>query len=341
MSKLRSSRIAVAWLAACALAVGLSGAAAAAPAGGDLSGEVNVSGSSTVEPITALVAELFAEENSGVTVTVSGPGTSDGFELFCSGETDINDASREIEEEEIAACQQNGIEYTELYVGIDGLAVITSKDNGDVKCLSFGDLYALVGPESEGIDNWSDASALAQEVGGEGDFPDAPLEITAPGEESGTYGSFIEIALGGIAEARLEAGNITEEQVETTRKDYQSSGNDNTIIDGVAGSDASLGWVGYAFARENTDKVKAVKVAGEDGKCVKASNKTIGGGTYPLARPLFIYVNNAKAADNPALKEFVDFYLSKDGLSAVEEAGYVDAPKSDIKETRTTWNNAY
>jgi phosphate transport system substrate-binding protein len=341
MSKPRSSRLAVASLATCALAVGLSGTAAAVPTRGDLSGEVNVSGSSTVEPITALVAELFAEENPGVSAQVDGPGTSDGFELFCAGETDINDASREIEEEEIAACQENGVEYTELYIAIDGLSVITSKDNGDVKCLSFADLYALVGPEAEGIDNWADASALAQEVGGEGDFPDAALEITGPGEESGTYGSFIEIALGGIAETRLEAGNITEEQVETTRKDYQSSGNDNAIIDGVAGSDASLGWVGYAFARENTDKVKALKVAGEDGKCVKPSNKTIGNGTYPLARPLFIYVNNAKAADNPALQAFVDFYLSRDGLSAVEEAGYVDAPKSDIKETRTTWNNAY
>ncbi len=340
MSMLRSPRVLVASAMTATLAFAFTGVAAASPAGGDLSGELNVSGSSTVEPITALVAELFAEENSDVAVRVDGPGTSDGFELFCAGETDISDASRPIDEEEIATCEANGVEYVELYIGIDGLSVITSTENDDVTCLSFADLYALTGPESEGITNWADASALAQELGGEGDFPDADLDITAPGEESGTYGSFIEIALAGPAEARVEAGAITEDQAETTRPDYQSSGNDNTIIEGVAGADTSLGWVGFAFAQENKDRVKSIKIANEDGKCITAKPKTIANGRYPISRPLFIYVNTAKAAENAALAGFVDFYLSEDGIASVEEAGYIPIPEADLEETTTAWEDA-
>ena len=340
MSMLRSPRVLIASAVTATLAFAFTGVAAAAPSGGDLSGELNVSGSSTVEPITALVAELFAEENPSVAVRVDGPGTSDGFELFCAGETDISDASRPISEEEVATCEQNGVEWVELYIGIDGLSVITSRDNDDVTCLSFADLYALTGPEAEGVNNWTDASALAQELGGEGDFPDADLDITAPGEESGTYGSFIEIALAGPAETRLEAGAITEDQAEQTRPDYQSSANDNTIIEGVAGADTSLGWVGFAFARENSDRVKSLKIANEDGKCIAPKPKTIANGRYPISRPLFIYVSTTKAAENPALAGFVDFYLGDDGITAVEEAGYIPIPDADLEETTTAWEDA-
>ncbi|HET6920795.1 MAG TPA: substrate-binding domain-containing protein, partial [Jiangellaceae bacterium] len=114
-------------------------------AGADVSGSINISGSSTVEPITSLAAEAFTGENSGVDIAVDGPGTGDGFELFCNGETDISDASRTIDEEEAAACQTNGIEYTELQVGYDGMSVLTNANNADApECLSFADLYALI-----------------------------------------------------------------------------------------------------------------------------------------------------------------------------------------------------
>src|SRR5829696_5298823 len=133
--------------------------------GGDVSGNVVVSGSSTVEPISIGVAEAFAEEAPDANVDVDGPGTGDGFELFCAGETDVSDASRPIDAEEIAACQENGVEFIELEVGIDGLSVLTSPANDAVTCLTFADLYALVGPESEGVENWSDAQALTAELG--------------------------------------------------------------------------------------------------------------------------------------------------------------------------------
>lgn len=295
-------------------------------------GEIVISGSSTVEPITALVAEMFSEEND-VSISVDGPGTGDGFELFCQGETDISDASRPIKDEEKATCEDNGIEYTELKVAIDGLSVVTSTNNDAVTCLSFGDVYSLLGPESEGFEKWSAANSLAAELNGQygasqGPFPDAELVITAPGEESGTYDSFVEIVIEKIAEARGKEA--------VTRKDYTSSPNDNVIIEGVQGSDTSLGWVGYAFVVENSDKVKALEVDGGEG-CVRPTEETVADGTYPISRDLFIYVNNEKAKNNADLVSFVDFYLSDEGLASVPEVGYVSLTDEAIESTRSTW----
>lgn len=307
--------------------------------GGDLSGEVVISGSSTVEPISSLVGELFSAENPDVAVRVDGPGTGDGFQLFCDGQTDISDASRAIKDEEAQACADAGIEYIELKVGIDGLSVITNPNNDAIDCLTFEQLYGLIGPESEGFDNWSAANSLITEIGGTGDLPDAPLEITAPGEESGTYDSFIEIVLAGIAEARVEAGTITEDQAGTTRPDYSSQANDNAIIEGIAGTDTSLGWVGFAFADQNRDSVKLLGVDGGDG-CVDPTPETIADGTYPIARPLFIYVNKAKATENPAVAAFVDFYMSDTGYESVAEADYVQLDDAAWQETVGVWEGA-
>ena len=328
------TRMLVAGLAAVAL---LGAACAESGDGGGgggeaLTGSIFISGSSTVEPISSLVAELFAEENPDVQITVEGPGTGDGFELFCNGETDISDASRPIEEEEIEACEANGIEYTELEVAIDGMAVLTSPANDAVTCLSFQDLYALLGPESEGFESWSDANDLGAEVGGSGDYPDAPLVVTAPGEESGTFDSFVELALEGIAEERGQEA--------TTRPDYTSSANDNVIVDGIAGTDTSLGWVGFSFYEQNQDVVKAIEVDGGEG-CVAPTFETISGGTYPLSRSLYIYVNNAKAAESEAVTTFVDFYMTDTGLrTAVEEVAYVTLPDDRVEATRSAWEGA-
>jgi phosphate transport system substrate-binding protein len=324
----------VAGLAAVALLGAACGESGDGGGGGGeaLTGSIFISGSSTVEPISSLVAELFAEENPDVQITVEGPGTGDGFELFCNGETDISDASRPIEEEEIEACEANGIEYTELEVAIDGMAVLTSPANDAVTCLSFQDLYALLGPESEGFESWSDANDLGAEVGGSGDYPDAPLVVTAPGEESGTFDSFVELALEGIAEERGQEA--------TTRPDYTSSANDNVIVDGIAGTDTSLGWVGFSFYEQNQDVVKAIEVDGGEG-CVAPTFETISGGTYPLSRSLYIYVNNAKAAESEAVTTFVDFYMTDTGLrTAVEEVAYVTLPDDRVEATRSAWEGA-
>jgi phosphate transport system substrate-binding protein len=304
---------------------------------GGAAGSIDISGSSTVEPISSRVAELFEEAGNSTSVTVDGPGTGDGFELFCDGETDISDASRPISEEEVANCQANNIEFIELKVAYDGMAVLTSPANTAVECLSFADLYALAGPESEGFGNWSDAQALATELGSTTTFPDEPFVMTAPGTESGTYDSFIEIAFADIAEARLEAGSITEDQEETTRSDYTSQSNDNAILQGIEGSDSSFGWVGFAFAQEAGDQVKTIAISEEPGgECVEPTPTTIADGTYPLARSLYIYVNAASVDTNEAIQPFVDFYLG-DGYVAVEDVGYIPLPADQLAETEQVW----
>ena len=315
---------------------GDDGTEATGAEGEELSGEILVSGSSTVEPISSLNAEKFQSENPGVSIAVDGPGTSDGFELFCNGETDISDASRPIEEEEITACEENGVEFVELKVAIDGLSVITSTENNEVECLDFLDLYALLGPESEGFDTWAEASDLGEEIGAPnaGSYPDAPLEITAPGEESGTFDSFVELVLEGTAE---EQGVPEDEWA--PRADYTASANDNVIIEGISGTPTSLGWVGYAFYQNNTDTVKALQVSNEaeDVECTAPSPETISSGAYPIARDLYIYVKKESLDNKPEVQAFVDLYLSDDGFASVGEVGYVDLADEDKQATVDNW----
>lgn len=297
-----------------------------------------ISGSSTVEPISAANAEKFSSLNPDLAIKVEGPGTGDGFEIFCSGESDISDASRPIKPEEIAKCEQNGIEFIELKVAIDGLSVVTSPENEFIDCLSFLDLYALIGPESIGFDQWSDANRLARKLRPLEDefgdlhapYPDERLRVTAPGEESGTFDSFVEIVLEPIAEERGEEP--------TTRPDYQASPNDNVIVEGISGSDTALGWLGFSFFSDHRARLKPIAIDAGDG-CVEPTVETIADGSFPIARPLFIYVNRQRAERNEDLAAFVDFYLSEEGLETVEEVGYVQLPADEIAATKARWQN--
>ena len=287
-----------------------------------VSGSVNISGSSTVEPISIRVAELFEDAAPDVSVTVDGPGTGDGFKLFCAGETDISDASRQIKDSEKEDCFANGItNIVELKVGIDGIAVMTNADNDAVECLSFHQLFDLIGPNGEGTSTWAEASA---------GLPDAPLDIFGPGEESGTFDSFVEIVLEDLAE---EAGVDA-----TTRTDYSPSGNDNVILQGIQSSDASLGWVGFAFAI-NASGVKLLEVDGGDG-CVSPTADTIASNEYPISRDLWISTSTrTRPAANPAIVAYVDFYVSEALSQAVSEVGYVPLTAAAHAETADRWHS--
>jgi phosphate transport system substrate-binding protein len=304
------------------------------PAG--VTGSVTISGSSTVEPISSLVAQLFNETNPDVEISVDGPGTGDGFELFCRGEIDISDASRQIEQEEATACSDGGIDYAELEVAFDGITVMVNAENA-IECLSTQDLYGIFGPNSEGTDSTGAANAISTRVGGAGTMPDQPLEITAPGEESGTYDAFIELS--GIPDYAVEDG-VKEEDSEALRPDYQSSGNDNVIIQAMQGSPNAIGFVGFAFAEQAGEAVKEVAIDAGDG-CVAPSAETIADGSYPLSRSLYIYPNTATAGEEEAVRAYVDFYLTDDGLTlAVEEAGYIPLPEERKQATRDAWESA-
>ena len=286
----------------------------------DVSGNVTISGSSTVEPISIRVAELFEDLAPDVSVTVDGPGTGDGFKLFCEGETDISDASRPIRDSEKTTCFQNGIDnIVELKVGIDGIAVMTSSANQAVECLSFEQLFALIGPAGEGTGTWAEAYP---------GLPDAPLDIFGPGEESGTFDSFLEIVFEDLAE----------EQEITTRTDYSPSGDDNVILQGIQSSDTSLGWLGFAFA-VNASGVRLIPIDGGDGDCIEPTPDSIASNRYPISRDLWIYVNADKAAANPALVAYVDFYVTEGLAQAVGEVGYVPLTEAARAETRDRWNS--
>ncbi|MGH3909528.1 MAG: PstS family phosphate ABC transporter substrate-binding protein [Pseudonocardiaceae bacterium] len=287
---------------ACAAAMVLAacgGQSNGAAGGGDLSGKVLIDGSSTVGPLSSAAAELYAEEAPGVNVTVATSGTGGGFKKFCTGETDVSDASRPIADDEMAACKAKGIEYVELQVANDALTVVANQQNNWANCLTTEQLKTIWGPEAEGkVKTWNQVDPS---------FPPEPLALFGPGTDSGTFDYFTD-------EINGEEG--------ASRTDYQSSEDDNVLVQGVTGAKGALGYFGYTYYEENADKLKAVQVDGGSG-CVAPSAQTVQDGTYkPLARPLFLYLNKAAYTSKPQVKGFVDYYVSNDGKIA-EAARYV------------------
>jgi phosphate transport system substrate-binding protein len=250
---------------------------------GNLSGSIKIDGSSTVGPLSEAAAELFREENPDVRVTVGISGTGGGFEKFCAGETDISDASRPIEPEEVAACKKEAITYGEAQVANDGLAVVVNPENDWTDCLTTAELKKIWEPGSK-VNNWNQVKSS---------FPDEKMELFGAGTDSGTFEYFNEAINGDKA---------------ATRKDYSPSEDDNVTVQGVSGGKGNLGYFGLSYAIANKDKVKTLQVDGGDG-CVAPDNSTVQDGSYkPLSRPLFIYPSK-KALQNEATAEFVKFYV--------------------------------
>jgi len=316
------------------------------PTAAGVSGQIFVSGSSTVQPISQAVSEAFKAANPNFGFTVEGPGTGPGFAAFCAGDTDVNDASRKIKpddpakegDEEATVCANNNIDYTELKVAYDGITVMTHPET-PIECLTKADLYALFGPESDSFAKWSDAQALATELGSTTVLPDLALQITAPGEESGTYDAFLELA--GITATGTTRGKFDADHPAALRlpgPNYTASPDDNVIVAGVESGAGSLGFVGFAYFEGAGSNVKAVAIDGGNG-CVTPSRDTIADGTYPLSRPLYIYPNNAKADSNPAVQAWVDYYLSDAGIANVSGVGYVSLPADVLQASRDAWTN--
>lgn len=258
-----------------------------------LSGEVVVDGSSTVAPVTQAVAEEFAKENSEVNVSVGISGTGGGFKKFVKGEIDISDASRPIKPEEAEEAKKNGIEYLELKVGLDGLTVVTNKENTWAKDVSVEDLKKI----------WTDGSTVKTWKDVNPAWPAEPIKLYGPDQDSGTYDYFIEEIIG-------KEGKI--------RKDYSPSSDDNQLVQGVEGDKGSLGFFGYAYYLEQKDKMNALAING-----IVPSDETVKNGTYtPLSRPLYIYVNKKAFAEKPQVKAFVQFYI-KNASELLKSVGYI------------------
>lgn len=276
-----------------------------------LSGSINIDGSSTVYPISEAVAEEFRTEQPGVKVTVGLSGTGGGFKKFSRGETDINDASRHIKEEEKEMCAQNGIDFIDLEVAYDGLVITVNPQNDWVSHITVAELKKIWEPEAQGkIKYWNQIRP---------EWPKEEIHLYGAGVESGTYDYFTEAIVG---------------KSHSSRGDYTGSEDDNVLVQGVAGDKNALGFFGLAYYEENKTKLKAVPVddeKDENGKGpVLPSISTVLDKTYsPLSRPLFIYVNS-KAVQRPEVISFVDFYLSS-APELVKAIGFVPLRPEEYK----------
>jgi len=279
---------------------------------GGLSGAVDGDGSSTVFPITQAVAEEFTAENPDVKISVGVSGTGGGFEKFCNGETDIQDASRPIEQEEIDLCAENGVEYVELEVAKDGLSIVANPANDFAACLTVDQLKAIWEPKSV-VDGWDDVDPS---------FPADPITLYGPGTDSGTFDYFTDAIVG-------EEG--------ASRSDYTASEDDNVLVQGVAGDPNALGYFGYAYFEQNRDKLKLVGVDAGDG-CVTPDPATINSGEYaPLSRPLFVYVRKESLSKEQVVA-FIDFYMEV-APDMIPEVGYVNLADGDWAGTQATWED--
>jgi phosphate transport system substrate-binding protein len=298
-------------LAACG---GSAGGGQGGGGGETVSGEIVIEGSSTVQPITQAAAELFAEENPEARIEVGGAGTSDGFEAFCQGDTEISDASRPIDvAEELPVCEENGVEFIEIPVAFDGISVVVNEQNDWATDVTSEELKTMWEPAAEDkITRWDQVRS---------DWPNRELSLYGPGTESGTYEFFNETIVG------------NEEEV--NRSDYEASEDDNVLVQGVSGDENALGYFGYSYYENNLDTLKALAVDG-----VKPTEDSIRSGEYLLSRPLFIYVSTKALKNNDAVKPFVDFYLAKQNLDRlVEAAKYVTLTSGLEQEARTQYED--
>lgn len=271
-------------------------------------GTVKIDGSSTVAPITTAAAELFRPKHPRVRVTVGVSGTGGGFKKFLDAvpelRTDINDASRPISHEELKRAADLGVEFIEVPIGLDGVAVVVNPANEFCKDLSVEELKRIWEPGSS-VGKWSDVRP---------GFPAKPLRLYGPGTDSGTFEYFTEVIVG---------------KARASRSDYTASESDNMLVQGVSGDPDGLGYFGFAYYEANHSRVRIVGITEKSGKPVIPTRDTIRSGEYhPLSRPMFLYVNRKSFDANPSVREFLKF-LYDDAAAIVEHprVGYVALSK--------------
>jgi phosphate transport system substrate-binding protein len=272
-----------------------------------VSGRISIDGSSTVYPITEAVAEEFRLEQNDVRITVGVSGTGGGFKKFSRGEIDINDASRPIKEQEAVTCKENNIEYVELTVAFDGLAVLVNKENTWVKDITIEELRKIWEPSAqEKVTMWNQIRK---------EWPAEEFNLYGPGIASGTYDYFTEAVVGKSGESR---------------GDFTASEDDNVLVQGIEGDRNALGFFGLAYYEENKERLKLVGVNGGSGVIIPTA-ETVKNGTYaPLSRPIYIYVSKSAAA-RPEVKSFVKFYLQY-ASELVLDVGYIPLPEEQYKK---------
>lgn len=276
---------------------------------------INIDGSSTVYPVTEAIAEEFRSIDPDVNVTIGVSGSGGGFKKFARGETDISNASRPIKPDESATAEQNNIEYVELEVAYDGLAVVIHPENDWVDCMTVEELKMIWEPAAQGnITHWNQIRP---------EWPNEEIHLFGPGIASGTFDYFTEAIVG-------ESGS--------SRGDFTASEDDNVLVQGVSGDKYGLGFFGLAYYEENVDKLQVVGVDGGEG-CVEPSPETVKDGSYaPLSRPLYIYVNSSSITNKPKVVDFITFYLTE-GAALMRDVGYVPLTDEEYQEQLEKFQN--
>lgn len=274
---------------------------------GDSEGAIAVDGSSTVYPLTDEIAKeyLFERRNdpAGVPeIVVNFSGTSAGFRAFCAGETDISNASRPINSEEIEVCAENGVEFVELPVALDALTVVVHPDNEWAESMTLEELQTLWSPDAEGnVAQWSQVRS---------DWPAEAVQLYGPGADSGTFDFFTEVVMG-------ESG--------ASRTDYFASEDDTDLVLSIKDDPAALGYFGFAYFEENRTRLRPVAIDSGNGPVLPSAETVLDGTYQPFTRPLFIYVNKQRAEENPFLADFVEYYM-QNARNVVQVVGYVPLP---------------
>jgi phosphate transport system substrate-binding protein len=277
-------------------------------------GTIKIDGSSTVHPISKAMTAAFQTSHPKVQFTLGVSGTGGGFKKFCANETDITGASRPINAEEMQLCQQNNVEYIELPIAFDGLAVVVNPQNTFAQCLKLSELRKMWEPSAQGqVMRWNQIRS---------DFPDQPLSLYGPDTDSGTYDYFTLAVVG-------EEGK--------SRSDFAPSKSDTALVQGVSTNPNGLGYFGYAYYLANQDKLKLVAVDSGSG-CAQPSPQSIADSSYqPLARPVFIYVKKL-AAERPEVKAFTRFYLAPENANLIIQVGDVPLPNITLRAATTRFN---
>jgi phosphate transport system substrate-binding protein len=275
-----------------------------------VTGAIISAGSSTVFPLSERMAERFQDEGFGGNITIDSFGSGAVFERFCvAGESDIANARRAIREEEVASCQSIGREPIEFRVGTDALAVVVSAENDFVDALSLEELAAVFST----AETWAEVNP---------DWPAEPIQRFSPGTDSGTFDYFVEAVFDEDQEPLLNASNM------------QLSEDDNVLVQGVEGSPYAIGYFGYAYYQANQGALKPLSIEGVEPTAESAED-----GSYPLARPLYIYSDATIMQEKPQVAGFINFYLSY-VKEEILDVGYFPASDEALDGAKNAWLEA-
>jgi phosphate transport system substrate-binding protein len=266
--------------------------------------EVSVDGGAVGFPIHQAVAEEFQKARPNAQVSVASSGTGGGISKFCAGDIDVVGASRAIKDEEIKNCKKKGIEVVELPIALDGISVIVNRENNFAKCLTIEELNKIWNSKSTNkVTRWNQVNP---------NFPDQPIKLYAPASDTGTFDYFTQSVTG---------------KAKNSRTDYTPSHNQNVLVQGIVGDVNALGYVGISYYLANQDKLNLVAVQSPQGRCEKPVplDNVVKNVYLPLSRPLFIYVSKKSLDNEPAVKEFVNFYIDN-SWKWVDQVGYVALP---------------